>query len=113
MWLTQAGKVSLALAGKAWQSLGTKLTPRLIVQTDSLGVVEIMMEGDNSTGVAIYEDYIFLYSGFSNVKFDYCLRRPINQSMFQLIAEGSFPILWEQGPPSFILAQLADNVTIV
>lgn len=33
-----------------------------------LEVVEIMKEGGNSIGVAIYENWTFLYSGSSNVK---------------------------------------------
>ena len=51
--------------------------PRLIIQSYCLEVVEnwrLRWRETNSIGAAIYEDCTFLYSEFSNVKSDYCLR---------------------------------------
>jgi len=72
-----------------------------------------MKVGGNSIGViaAIYEECSFLRRGFSNVKFDHCPREANNVAhILACNFEGSLPIIWEQDPPDFILAQLADDI---
>jgi hypothetical protein len=84
-----------------------------IILFRSGGELEITTEGDNSIGVAIYEDCTFLYSGFPNVKSDYC-RREANKIVHILAYDQRIlPILWERDPPTFILAQLVYDITIV
>jgi hypothetical protein len=59
-----------------WSSVGESDSPRLIIQSNYLEVVDIIKMEGNSIGVAsaIYEEDTFLRPGFSNIKFDYCPR---------------------------------------
>jgi hypothetical protein len=72
--------------------------------------------GGNSIVVAdaIYEECSFLRRGFCTVKFDHCPREASNVAhILACNSEGSLPILREQDPLDFILALLADDVTII
>lgn len=52
--------------------------------------------------------------GFSNIISSTIVwERPKVAHILAFNSKGSLPILWEQNPPNFILAQLADDVTII
>jgi ribonuclease HI len=88
---------------------------KLEVNSDCMEVINIMEQDGNSAGpaAAIYEECAFLARGFAKIIFSHCPRES-NRVAHSLAAkaQGYQSVVWIDEPPVFILAELADDVSL-
>ena len=75
-----------------------------------------MRGGGNSLGLAaaIYEECTFFCRNFTEISFSHCPREA-NMAAHVLASHSEGPLLtvWQEEPPDFICAVIADDVSII
>jgi ribonuclease HI len=88
---------------------------KLEVNSDCMEVINTMEQEGNSAGpaAAIYEECAFLARGFAKVIFSHCLRES-NTVAHNLAAnvQGYQSVVWIDDPPDFVIAELANDVSL-
>ncbi|KAI4989132.1 hypothetical protein ZWY2020_036449 [Hordeum vulgare] len=88
---------------------------KLVVESDCMEVVDTMLEGGNSLGLAaaIYEECAFLANNFSCIMFQFCPREAnMAADTLARYAEPTKTIKWVDEPPGFLIDVLANDVTL-
>jgi hypothetical protein len=89
---------------------------RIEVNSDCMEVIDITNDGRNSLGAAaaIYEDCTLLCRSFTQVLF-WHTPREANMAAHTLARQptGDMSTVWHEDPPDFLVAVLANGVTIV
>jgi hypothetical protein len=88
---------------------------RLIVNSDCTEVIEVMKQGGYTHGpaAAIYVDCASLCKEFVGIVFEHCPREA-NKAAHTLAseAEETFPCVWKEDPPDFIIDVIANDVSV-
>jgi ribonuclease HI len=89
---------------------------RIEVNSDCMEVIEIMNDGGNFLGAAaaIYEDCILLCRSFTHVLFHHTPREA-NMAAHNLAryTTGDMSTVWHEDPPDFLVAVMANDVTVM
>jgi ribonuclease HI len=104
----RALKDGLVLAGQMGCS-------KLEVNSDCMEVINTMTQEGNSAGpaAAIYEECAFLARGFAKVTFSHCPRESnIVAHNLAAKAQGYQSVVWIDEPPDFVIAELANDVSL-